>query len=160
MDDISVKRGRGRPRGTGKPDGQVLRAIADLLVADVRLRPTTAMKRTVGHQNPSTIRRLQVKWKANGGAFLREAQMRREQQLARAAAPVRIPMAGVFDLRQLLGVVDPARLQAAIDAMMKPSPAEPAAIDEMERLRQAVVAANWPSPAMRAAIDTLKVPKF
>src|SRR5689334_19459777 len=94
-DDVPVKPVRGRPRGTGKPDDGALRAIADLLVADVTLSPTTAIKRTVGSQNPSTTRRLQVKWKARGSAFLREARRRREQQVGRAAAaaPVRMSVA-------------------------------------------------------------------
>jgi hypothetical protein len=57
MEATPLKRGRGRPRGTGKADGPTLRRIADLIKADPTLRPTTAIKRTVGTQNPSTIRR-------------------------------------------------------------------------------------------------------
>src|ERR1700730_6419276 len=48
------KRGRGRPRGTGKPDGPTLRRIADTIVADPTLRPTTAIKRTVGSQTDTS----------------------------------------------------------------------------------------------------------
>lgn len=72
--------GRGRPRGTGKPDQPALLKVAELLAADPSLKPTTAIKRVIGIQNDSDIRRLQVKWKAHGSALLAEAKRRREQQ--------------------------------------------------------------------------------
>jgi hypothetical protein len=142
MDDVPAKRGRGRPRGTGKPDDRALRAIADLLVANATLRPTTAMKRTLDSQNPSTIRRLQVKWKAKGGGFLREARLRREQQIARAAAgaPGRKPVAGDAAVW--------ARW-ARLAELLKPSPTMQAAVEAQARIAERFKL----SPAMQAEID-------
>jgi len=77
--------------GTGKPDGHALRQVADLLVSVPGLKPTTAIKRVIGVQNPSDVRRLQVKWKVAGPVFLDEA--RRRDELCRR----------VGDIPQLLG---------------------------------------------------------
>ena len=77
-----VKRRRGRPRGSGKPDGSTLQQVAELLAEDLRLRPTTAIKRLIGTKNDSDIRRLQVKWKAEGRTLLSQAQERRERRRA------------------------------------------------------------------------------
>jgi hypothetical protein len=163
-DDVPVKPGRGRPRGTGKPDDGALRTIADFLVADATLRPTTAIKRIVASQNPSTIRRLQVKWKARGSAFLREARRRREQQVACAAAGAPVRMSVAADaavwgrLAQLAELCKPSpAIQAALDAM-KPSPAIQAALDALKPspAMQAALDAMKPSPAIQAALDTLK----
>lgn len=53
---------RGRPRGSGLDDRVQLRRIAELLEADPRLKPTTAIK-AIGVSDPSTIRRLRDKLK-------------------------------------------------------------------------------------------------
>lgn len=55
---------RGRPRGSGLDDRGQLRRIALLLEADPALKPTTAIKAT-GVTDPSTIRRLRDKLKAD-----------------------------------------------------------------------------------------------
>src|SRR6266851_7438135 len=102
MEITRMKRGRGRPRGTGKPDGSQLRLMADLLAADHTLRPTTAIKRTIGAQNPSTIRRLQVKWKTEGEALLLEARRRRASRYAGAAVS--------FDQFRNIGAEAPAAM--------------------------------------------------
>lgn len=54
---------RGRPRGSGLDDQSQLRKISELLDADPRLKPTTAIK-AIGVSDPSTIRRLREKLKA------------------------------------------------------------------------------------------------
>lgn len=54
---------RGRPRGSGLDDRAQLRQIAELLEADPNLKPTTAIK-AIGVSDPSTIRRLRDKLKA------------------------------------------------------------------------------------------------
>lgn len=54
---------RGRPRGSGLDDRAQLRRIAQLLEADPNLKPTTAIK-AIGVSDPSTIRRLRDKLKA------------------------------------------------------------------------------------------------
>jgi hypothetical protein len=56
---------RGRPKGSGIDDEDLLREIARLSLADPELRPTTAIKR-LGHTNPSTIRRVRDKFRARG----------------------------------------------------------------------------------------------
>ena len=71
-----TKRPRGRPKGSGKDDSKDLYRIADLLVADPSLKPTTAIKR-IGRHNPSDIRRLQVKWKATRDDLLAAANKRK-----------------------------------------------------------------------------------
>lgn len=54
---------RGRPRGSGLDDRAQLRRIAELMDADPELKPTTAIK-ALGVSDPSTIRRLRDKLKA------------------------------------------------------------------------------------------------
>jgi hypothetical protein len=75
------KRRRGRPRGSGKNDAPYLMQVADLMIRDPSLKPTTAMKHTMMRQVwPETaetlIRRWQVKWKDQGQAFLDAARDR------------------------------------------------------------------------------------
>jgi hypothetical protein len=68
------KRGRGRPKGSGKTDDlRILREVAKLLRADGTLTPTTVIRRLIGDDNPSAIRRFQVKWKRDKSVFLNEA---------------------------------------------------------------------------------------
>lgn len=81
----SSKRSRGRPVGTGLDDGPTLKKVADMIVANVSLRPTTAIRRALDKPEPSNIRRLQVKWKAGKTEYIAEAQARR----AAASMPAR-----------------------------------------------------------------------
>ena len=68
------RRGRGRPIGTGKSgDRRILLDVAKLLRADSKLTPTSAIRRIIQDDNPSNIRRLQVKWKGNQSLYLDEA---------------------------------------------------------------------------------------
>lgn len=76
---MSTKRSRGRPQGTGKDDIPYLTQVADFILADPNLKPTTAMKRVlaVGHPWAETdetlLRRWQAKWKVSGGSLLASA---------------------------------------------------------------------------------------
>lgn len=79
---------RGRPKGTGKDDSAALKRIADLLVADPSLKPTTAIRR-IGVHNESDTRRLQVKWKADGAVLLAAARARKNE--AEEARPPAAP---------------------------------------------------------------------
>lgn len=72
----SNKRSRGRPVGTGLDDGPTLKKVADMIVANPSLRPTTAIRRVLDKPEPSNIRRLQVKWKAGKAEYMAEAQAR------------------------------------------------------------------------------------
>jgi hypothetical protein len=78
------KRGRGRPKGSGKPDGPTLREVADLLLENPGLKPTTAIKR-MGIKNPSDIRRLQAKWREHGPSLCSEAERRCRARRTRAS---------------------------------------------------------------------------
>jgi hypothetical protein len=73
----TIKRGRGRPPGTGLNDDPTLNKVADVLLANPRMKPTTAMARVLDRPGPSTVRRLQVKWHAKGVTYLAEAKARR-----------------------------------------------------------------------------------
>ncbi|GEO82510.1 hypothetical protein [Pararhodospirillum oryzae] len=75
----SLKKNRGRPKGSGKDDSQALSKVADLLAAEDKMKPTTAMKRA-GVKNPSDLRRLQVKWRDEGAVHLQAAKQRLEQK--------------------------------------------------------------------------------
>ena len=71
-------RPRGRPPGEGK-DSPYLAQVADLVVSDSSLKPTTAMKRVMrsrnhwGASDETLLRRWQVKWKANHKVYLAAA---------------------------------------------------------------------------------------
>lgn len=76
------KRSRGRPRGSGKNDTAMLAQVADLVTKQPALKPTTAMKRVIASAKerdatPETLlRRLQVKWRAQGASLLAQAKAR------------------------------------------------------------------------------------
>lgn len=90
---------RGRPVGTGTDDTLYLERIADLMAADPSLRVTRAIKRVLQQPDAtSVVRRLQVKWKADGVRFLAEAQARHaEASRPRASAVRRSPHASSFE---------------------------------------------------------------
>jgi hypothetical protein len=85
-------RPRGRPPGEGKKDSPYLAQVADLVVSDSSLKPTTAMKRVMrsrndwGASDETLLRRWQVKWKANHTVYLAAAHDRAESQRRAAAA--------------------------------------------------------------------------
>lgn len=84
----TAKQGRGRPVGTGLDDSATLCRMADLILTDPRLRPTTALKRIVENPGPSFVRRLQVKWRAASPRYLAEARAR-QAMATRVSTPPR-----------------------------------------------------------------------
>jgi hypothetical protein len=88
----TANRPRGRPPGEGKKDSPYLAQVADLVVGDCSLKPTTAMKRIMRRRNDwgasdeTLLRRWQVKWKANHEVYLAAARDRAESQRRAAAA--------------------------------------------------------------------------
>lgn len=79
------KRGRGRPKGSGRDDGPTLNRVADMIVADRALRPTTAMKRALPRAGDADIRRLQTKWKVSASTLMAEALKRAKTDLGQAS---------------------------------------------------------------------------
>ncbi len=63
------RRQRGRPVGSGIDDWERLLTIASVMSADPRLKVTTAIKE-LGFSDPSVIRRLRDKFKANRSVLL------------------------------------------------------------------------------------------
>lgn len=92
---MTTKRGRGRPRGTGKNDTPYLTQAANFMVADPKLKPTTAMKRVIatredwGESEETLLRRWQVKWKDAGSALLAVAKERANAKRDTAYFPAR-----------------------------------------------------------------------
>ena len=75
----------GRPKGSGLNDRQQLETIAALLAADPKLKPTTAI-RSLGVNDPSTIRRLRDKFRLEQARLMASAR-----RSARASAPRPVP---------------------------------------------------------------------
>ncbi len=71
----SVKRQRGRPKGTGINDRETLVRVAEIIAANPSLKPTTAIKQA-GVTNPSTIRRLRDKFSEMGDQLLADVRSR------------------------------------------------------------------------------------
>lgn len=90
---VQTKRGRGRPPGEGKQDKPFLEEVADLLTADGRLKPTSAMKKILQSRkdwessDETIIRRWQVKWKAYGASLLVAAGERARPVVTPAPLP-------------------------------------------------------------------------
>jgi hypothetical protein len=77
----SVKPKRGRPIGTGIDDSKILAAIADALLANPKLRPTTAYKQIAHKSSEASIRRIQAKWNAQRELLLAAAEQRKAARL-------------------------------------------------------------------------------
>jgi hypothetical protein len=86
------KRRRGRPLGEGRKYAPYLAQVADLIVKDPSLKPTTAMKRIMhdrtdwGASDETLLRRWQVKWKGEYEFYLTAARNRAESQRRANAA--------------------------------------------------------------------------
>src|SRR3546814_16376115 len=78
-----INRGRGRPVGTGLDDGPTLNKMADIMVANPAMRPTTAMRRAIDKPGPSVVRRLQVKWKAGSAEYIEAARRSEERRVGK-----------------------------------------------------------------------------
>ena len=74
------KRKRGRPLDSCIDDSSWLVEVADILLSNPKLKPTTAIKRVLPTPDPSPIRRLQSKWKQDGSVYLAQAQNRTKRK--------------------------------------------------------------------------------
>lgn len=94
---MSNKRPRGRPAGSGGiNDEPILERMADRIVRDPRLKHTTVYKELDGEWTQTSIRRIQVKWKALKARHLAAAEARRAARLAERRSRY---VAAVDDLR-------------------------------------------------------------
>lgn len=87
-----MRKTKGRPKGSEKDDSKALNAMADMILADPALKPTTAMRRYSFKIHNAEIRRLQVKWKERKEMLLTAARKRAEVQAtdsARLMTPAR-----------------------------------------------------------------------
>lgn len=75
---------RGRPFGDGCDDTAILNAVADMLIANPRLRPTTAIRRIRQKATETELHRYLRKWRDRKETLLAQAQ---ERAAKRAAAP-------------------------------------------------------------------------
>ncbi|SES21737.1 hypothetical protein [Sphingobium sp. YR768] len=69
---------KGRPKGSEKNDDAALSAVADMIVINAGLRPTTAMRCFNKKATPSELRRWQAKWKERKEGYLADARLRVE----------------------------------------------------------------------------------
>ena len=74
----TIKRRRGRPKGSEIDDGHQLAQIADILV-EGRARNVAAAVRLLAGPDPSLIRRMQRKFRREREALLAAARSRAEQ---------------------------------------------------------------------------------
>lgn len=81
---MEPKKQRGRPKGTVIPtDRKALNAVADLILREPTLRPTTAIKRVVPNWTDSVVHRLIGKWRKEREALIAEAQQREDVRAVR-----------------------------------------------------------------------------
>ncbi len=80
---MTIKRPRGRPTGSGIDDAWFLACVADEVLKDSGLKPTTAMKRLLrsstnwqGASEEAALRRWQTKWKVSSDGLLAQARER------------------------------------------------------------------------------------
>jgi hypothetical protein len=67
---------RGRPKGTGINDKELLLRIASIIVDNPDIKRTTAIKR-LGIENPSTVRRLRDKFQTDADKYIAEVKASR-----------------------------------------------------------------------------------
>src|SRR5439155_7502591 len=78
----NMTRVRGRPKGSGKNDGQTLASVVDMLAKEPKLTATAAMRRVINSRDdwgatPETLlRRLQGKWAKDSGLLMEGARER------------------------------------------------------------------------------------
>ena len=135
------KRPRGRPRGSGKNDAPHLAQVADLLLCDPSLRPTTAMKRVIarrenwGATHETLLRCWQEKWKQQGQSFMAAARERASPKTVAAAPPSVSSLAGSPTVGTFADRLNSPAMRAFLDR---------------ERERMQAIKALAESPWMRA----------
>ena len=169
----SKKRGRGRPHGTGLNDGPTLIKMANLMVRDPVLRPTTAAKQVLKSPDEATLRRLQAKWRAAGQQYLDQARAQREagtprpsstgtpnrilQQIERAQQIAGMAFGGTA-IGRMQDVMNDPTLQALRAAQDNPTMRKIQEIYDRPEVR--LMRELYNSPAMRLSREMDKLRRF
>ena len=82
---MNQKRKPGRPKGTSIDDSRYFNGMAALMVADRRLKKTTALKKFDPAIDRSTETRVIRKWNHCKDAFLNKASARQDRQKSRSS---------------------------------------------------------------------------
>ncbi len=125
-------RARGRPKGSGIDDSPVLTAVLELLAVNRDLKPTTAIKR-VGVTDPSAVRRLREKLRAEGAQKPRLAAA-----ALKASRPKTVSAELLPSLPPSVGVPE---VHVAVSAPTQMHP--PLAADTEKRTREALLLAAY-----------------
>jgi len=153
------KRPRGRPRGSGKNDEPYLAQVAELLIREPSLKPTTAMKRlmmrhTWRETDQTLIRRWQGKWKEQSPALMAAA---RERARPRQTDPLGQLLAATGKAHVDLSVIE-ALKKLKVSFQVSPGMAEAMkAFQVPPGMAEAMKAFQVP-PAMAEAMKAFQVP--
>ena len=156
------KRKRGRPVGTGLDDTPMLIRMADLMVANRGLKPTTAIKRLVPHADEAQIRRLQIKWRAGSSELMQDARRRATsgEPGTHPARRTRRRGTSLAHLPNLARALRDAHENSAVKAMreMLESPTMRAARELYDSPALRTARELYDSPAMRTARELYDSP--
>jgi hypothetical protein len=151
-----TKKGRGRPKGSGKNDLPALSAMAEMMADQPSLKATSAYKKVNKRWHESDLRRIQIKWKEHGSRLIAEA-------LARRAAPKRASTAS----RELVLARAAKQAETAMDMMrgnmgairkFYDSPAHRSIREFLDSPAQRAMRDIIDSPAQRAIREMLDSP--
>ena len=148
---MELKKPRGRPKGTVIPtDQRVLNLLADLLLREPALPPTTAIKRLVPDWTDSVVHRLMGKWRKERQALLAEARQRQDARAARTASAGSGPVGGsAGSLTDQIRAIQESQSLRAAQAMMD-SPAMKAMREIADSPTMRAMREIQDSPALRA----------
>jgi hypothetical protein len=132
----------GRPKGTGIDDSRQLASMAALLVANPKLKPTTAI-RSLGIHDPSVVRRLRDKFHMDQGRLLADARRG-------ARAPLSAPT-GRYIKRSETNAAPPP-----IPATNTPSPTESNVVATPLSAEQPPLLATWFALGLWTVCTTLE----
>jgi hypothetical protein len=157
--EMEPKKPRGRPKGTDIPtDRRVLNALADILLREPALKPTTAIKRLVPDWTESVVHRLMGKWRKGRLALLADAQKRQEAKATRADAAGSAPVGGSMGslAAQMRAIHESPSLRAAHEMMNSPAMKAIREIADSPAMR--AMREIQDSPALRAVRDIQNSP--
>jgi hypothetical protein len=177
---MAGERRPGRPKGDGTNDDKELAAMADMILANPGLRPTTAYKRVVHRPTEAAIRRIQAKWRERRETLLAAAGDRRDRARERTAISPSAARAARFEsatetaarrMDEMLGgfrsglgrelaamqalrdAVDPPALRELRRIMDNPLAKAMRSLDESTGVRAMREALGiWDNPTMHAAM--------